>query len=42
MEVDLLVSSNKNDQILHAPRTGQPVQVNSMYYWVPPDFFGRP
>ncbi len=31
-----------NGQIVHAPRTGQPVQVNSMYYWVPPDFFGRP
>ncbi len=29
-------------QIIHAPRTGQPVQINSMYYWVPPDFFGRP
>ncbi len=29
-------------QILHAPRTGQPVQINSMYYWVPPDYFGRP
>lgn len=28
--------------ILHAPRTGQPVQVNSMFYWVPPNFFGRP
>ena len=31
-----------NGQIIHAPRTGQPVQINSMYYWVPPDFFGRP
>jgi cell wall-associated NlpC family hydrolase len=29
-------------QIIHAPRTGQPVQINSMYYWVPPDYFGRP
>jgi len=29
-------------QIIHAPRTGQPVQINSMYYWVPPDFFARP
>ncbi len=28
--------------ILHAPRTGQPVQIASMFYWVPPDFFGRP
>ena len=31
-----------NGQIIHAPRTGQPVQINSMYYWVPPDFYGRP
>ena len=31
-----------NGQIIHAPRTGQPVQINSMYYWVPPDFFARP
>ncbi|MET0998001.1 MAG: C40 family peptidase [Marmoricola sp.] len=31
-----------NGQILHAPRTGQPVQINSMYYWVPPNFFARP
>ena len=31
-----------NGQIIHAPRTGKPVQVNSMYYWVPPDYFGRP
>lgn len=29
-------------QIIHAPRTGQPVQINSMYYWVPPDFYARP
>jgi len=31
-----------NGQIIHAPRTGQPVQINSMYYWVPPDFYARP
>lgn len=31
-----------NGLILHAPRTGQPVQVASMYYWIPPNFFGRP
>ncbi len=31
-----------NGQILHAPRTGQPVQIASMYYWVPPNYFGRP
>ncbi|MGI9155184.1 MAG: C40 family peptidase, partial [Marmoricola sp.] len=31
-----------NGMILHAPRTGQDVQVVSMYYWIPPNFFGRP
>ena len=31
-----------NGEIIHAPRTGQPVQINSMYYWVPPDFYSRP
>lgn len=29
-------------QILHAPRTGRPVAIDSMYYWVPPNYFGRP
>jgi cell wall-associated NlpC family hydrolase len=29
-------------KIVHAPRTGRPVSVDSMYYWVPPDYFGRP
>jgi cell wall-associated NlpC family hydrolase len=28
-------------QIIHAPRTGRPVEIDSMYYWVPPDFFVR-
>ena len=28
-------------RILHAPRTGRPVAVDDMYYWVPPTFFGR-
>ena len=28
-------------QIIHAPRTGRPVSIDSMYYWVPPNFFGR-
>jgi peptidoglycan DL-endopeptidase CwlO len=28
-------------QVIHAPRTGRPVSVDSMYYWVPPNFFGR-
>jgi cell wall-associated NlpC family hydrolase len=27
--------------IVHAPRTGRPVSIDSMYYWVPPTFFGR-
>lgn len=31
-----------NGQILHAPRTGRPVAIDSMYYWVPPRYFGRP
>ncbi|TCO30337.1 cell wall-associated NlpC family hydrolase [Kribbella steppae] len=29
-------------RMVHAPRTGQPVQIASVYYWEPPDFFGRP
>jgi peptidoglycan DL-endopeptidase CwlO len=28
--------------MIHAPRTGQDVQIASMYYWIPPNFFGRP
>ena len=31
-----------NGRMIHAPRTGKPVQIDSVYYWVPPDFFGRP
>jgi cell wall-associated NlpC family hydrolase len=27
--------------IVHAPRTGRPVVVESMYYWIPPNFFAR-
>ena len=27
--------------IIHAPRTGRPVEIDSMYYWVPPNFFAR-
>ena len=27
--------------MIHAPRTGQDVQIVSMYYWIPPNFFGR-
>ncbi|HEU4513509.1 MAG TPA: C40 family peptidase [Nocardioidaceae bacterium] len=30
-----------NGQIVHAPRTGRPVSVDSMYYWTPPNFFAR-
>ncbi|MEU4606521.1 C40 family peptidase [Kribbella sp. NPDC023972] len=29
-------------RMVHAPRTGKPVQTDSVYYWEPPDFFGRP
>jgi cell wall-associated NlpC family hydrolase len=29
-------------QILHAPRTGKPVQINSIDYWTAPTYFGRP
>jgi peptidoglycan DL-endopeptidase CwlO len=29
-------------RMIHAPRTGKPVQIDSVYYWEPPDFFGRP
>lgn len=27
--------------IIHAPRTGRPVEIDSMYYWIPPNFFAR-
>lgn len=27
--------------IIHAPRTGRPVSIDSMYYWIPPNFFAR-
>jgi peptidoglycan DL-endopeptidase CwlO len=30
-----------NGQIIHAPRTGRPVEIDDMYYWIPPDFFIR-
>ncbi len=29
-------------QMIHAPRPGSSVRVNSIYYWEDPDFFGRP
>ena len=28
-------------QIIHAARTGRPVSIDSMYYWIPPNFFAR-
>lgn len=28
-------------QIVHAPRTGRPVAIDSLYYWRPPNFFAR-
>ena len=31
-----------NGMMIHAPRTGKPVQIDSVYYWLPPNFFGRP
>jgi cell wall-associated NlpC family hydrolase len=31
-----------NGRMIHAPRTGEPVQIDSVFYWEPPDFFGRP
>lgn len=29
-------------QILHAPRTGQPVRIDSIDYWIAPTYFARP
>lgn len=31
-----------NGQMIHAPRTGRDVTQESMYYWIPPNFFARP
>jgi len=31
-----------NGQMIHAPRTGTTVRVESIYDWEMPDFFGRP
>ncbi|TDD30758.1 NlpC/P60 family protein [Kribbella turkmenica] len=31
-----------NGRMVHAPRSGKPVRIDSVYYWEPPDFFGRP
>lgn len=29
-------------QMIHAPRTGKPVKIESVYYWESPSFYGRP
>ena len=29
-------------QIIQAPRTGRDVEIVSMYYWIPPNFYARP
>ncbi|WBQ06091.1 C40 family peptidase [Kribbella sp. CA-293567] len=29
-------------RMVHAPRAGRPVTIDSVYYWEEPDFFGRP
>jgi peptidoglycan DL-endopeptidase CwlO len=29
-------------RMIHAPRPGRPVTIDSVYYWEDPDFFGRP
>ncbi|WP_460649006.1 C40 family peptidase [Kribbella endophytica] len=29
-------------RMVHAPRPGRPVTIDSVYYWEDPDFFGRP
>ena len=29
-------------RIIHAPRTGHPVVEESLYYWIPPNFYARP
>jgi cell wall-associated NlpC family hydrolase len=31
-----------NGRMIHAPRPGKPVRIDSIYYWIAPDFFGRP
>ena len=31
-----------NGRMIHAPRTGRPVTEESMYYWIPPNFYARP
>ncbi len=31
-----------NGQMIHAPRTGTTVRVESIWSWETPDFFGRP
>jgi cell wall-associated NlpC family hydrolase len=31
-----------NGRMIHAPRPGKPVRIDSIYYWISPDFYGRP
>ncbi len=31
-----------NQRMIHAPRSGRPVEEVSIYYWIPPNFFARP
>ncbi|HEY0472090.1 MAG TPA: C40 family peptidase [Kribbella sp.] len=31
-----------NGRMIHAPRPGKPVRIDSIYYWIAPDFYGRP
>jgi len=30
-----------NGMMVHAPRTGRSVEIVSIYYWIPPNFFAR-
>lgn len=30
------------NQMIHAPRAGRPVSLDSVFYWVTPNFYGRP
>ena len=36
-----LADGDGNGMIVHAPRTGRPVSIDSLYYWIPPNFFAR-
>lgn len=30
------------NQMIHAPRAGRPVSLDSVFYWITPNFYGRP